>query len=435
MKTLNQSRGSIVLAAMLFAVSGVSVANAAKIEGANPVYNAAGTSISRYVGTNSPNGSVVTVTKDGNNYTSGKNIFGGYLEGVSDVLNNTVSVTLENLNDTRLNLNTIQAGYSVAVSTGGTDTARQVNNNSVKVTGSKIKASIWAGRADDSYIGNANYNTTIIDKSDIEHVRLRGAISYATNGTADYNTLFVKDSTMYADGSSFEITGGFSQDNSTSENNADLVGTASYNQLIYDGVTTYAGTNNKNATSKNLFAGIGRQGEANNNRAYVRDLNKKAGDGVTIQTNVVGGATWRGNSGGAQSNIAVAVGESKIANIYGGAVGLWAGDSTGKSNGANDNLVILDLSGNGKVTENVYGGYISDTTNASTTGNAVYFMQGNIAGAVIGGNAKEKAKNTGNTLILGNDTSTWGERKAGQISNFENLNFNVLRAYSNRNKF
>ncbi|MDA3077177.1 hypothetical protein OFO12_07385, partial [Campylobacter sp. JMF_04 NA10] len=315
----------------------------------------------------------------------------------------------------------MQSGYS----DGQSSNSRLVDNNSIEITNSTFNGSIWAARTDSNYAGSASYNTTLIEKSTITHKQLRGAISYPRKGKAEYNTLYVKDSTMFSsNGESYEITGAIVQEDKISGvPSSKEIAFANYNQLIYDGVTTFADSS-KNSTSKYLFGGVGKFGEANNNRIYVKDLNKDADDNA-IATNISAGTTWRPNSGGAEGNIAVAVGESKISNIYGGAVGLGGTEGVGKSNGANSNLVILDLLENkGKVKENIYGGYISDTTSATTKNNAVFFLNGNVLGAVIGGNAKEI---TGNTLILGDSTSTWGTRKAGQISNFENLNFNVLQ--------
>ncbi|WBR54058.1 hypothetical protein [Campylobacter sp. VBCF_01 NA2] len=461
MKALNKSRGSIVLATILFAVGGVGIADAVGIDGATPSGNNP-----NYIGVKSPSGAKVTISESGSDTVSTKTVvFGGYTNGTDNVLNNSVKV-----DNTTLSIASIQAGYSTLVGDGTETTTRQVNSNSIYITGSILSASMWAGRADKSYAGEAKYNTTVIDKSsEINHNQLRGAIVYSSNGKAEYNTLSVKDSTMYAHGNSFEITGAMGQADDTTK-----PVTVSFNQLIYEGVTTYAHPN-KGATSKYLFGGATRVGEVKDNRVYVKNLNKDVGNSVAIETNVVGGATYRPNSGGATGNIAVATGgESKIANIYGGAVGLAPSvgalgekdsngndvyengkqklklDSqgnyilpiTGKTDGANNNLAILDLSDAGIVNKNVYGGYVSDkydvtrklegTNNvevidtisydATTKDNAVYFMSGTVAGSVIGG-SKEA---TGNTLILGKDKYNLGKVKAGQISNFNTLQFNAF---------
>lgn len=413
MKNHKFNNFSLVLASFLFAVGGLSFANAVtKINGATLTGN-------NWIGNGNPNESNVTVTNDGagSDY-NGKNIFGALISNGANAANNTVKVT-----GTEITTGSIEAARVGGSSASG---IKKVSNNSIVIKDSNVTASIWAGRANDNNQADVNYNTTQIENSTITHNQLRGGISWPDKGTADYNTLYIKDSTTIGNGSSvgntFEITGGFTQDyyNST---DPDKTGIASYNQLIYDNVTTY--TNNKSATIKYLFGGAGRSGEANNNRAFVRDLNKNIADSVTIQTYVVGGATWRPRSGGAEGNIAVAVGDSKIAGIYGGAVAFSnSGAATESTKGANKNLVILDLSDKGIVKENVYGGYIFDTSMGSTTGNAVYFKRGTVEGNVTGGNHQDK---TGNTLILGDSTSTWGTRKAGAITGFESLNFNVLK--------
>ena len=232
---------------------------------------------------------------------------------------------------------------------------------------------------------------------------------------------------MYADGGSFAITGGMSQTKDLTK-----AATASYNQLIYENVTAL--NQNKDATVKYLFGGAGQVGKTKGNRIYVSDLNKDIADNITIQTILVGGGTWRPKSGGAEENIAVVTGGSKIANIYGGAVGLDGTAGTDESDGANWNLVILDLSDDGIVTENVYGGYISDgtrktsagdtipATDATSQNNAVYVLGGEVAGSIVGGNKE----NTGNTLILGKDKDHLGIITAGQISNFSTLQFNAI---------
>ncbi|MDA3053493.1 hypothetical protein OFO01_08235, partial [Campylobacter sp. JMF_01 NE2] len=428
MKALNKSRGSIVLAAILFAVGGVGIADAVGIEGATlETYKKPdNTNGYRYVGVNSSgeaitNEAKVTISGSGNNYNTDKSkiIYGGYSEQAGNLSNNSVYVT--NVTASLLKTNSIQVAYS-----NPSSGSRQLNHNLAEITnvthtGSNI--GIWSARAENASPGITNYNTTVIKNSEISHGNLRGAITYANKGEASYNTLFVKDSTLYGAGSAYSITGAMVQEDFLQ--NASDIGTASYNQLIYDGVTTYTDTN-KNSTSKYLFGGAAKLGEANNNRIYVRDLNKNAADSVKIQTNVVGGGTWRNDSGGAEGNIAVVAGDSKIANVYGGAVGFdtGGGATIGESNGTKNNLVILDLSNNGIIKENVYGGYISDTTNADTTGNAVYVLSGAVEGSIIGGNSKKE--NVSNTLILGKDKDNLGVIKVGGISGFDTLQFNAF---------
>ncbi|MBO7370328.1 MAG: hypothetical protein J6U11_04715, partial [Campylobacter sp.] len=416
MKNYKFNNFSIVLATFLFAVGGLSFANAVtKIDGATLIGN-------NWIGNGNPNESNVTVTNDGagSNY-NGRSIFGALITNGADATNNTVKVT----------------GTEVIITTGSIEAARvggssasgikKVSNNSIVIKDSNVTASLWAGRANDNNKADVNYNTTQIENSEIKHKQLRGGISWPDNGTADYNTLYVKDSTTIgmdqSIGESFEITGGFTQDSYNPD--ASNTGIASYNQLIYDNVTTY--TNDKSATIKYLFGGVGRSGEANNNRAFVRDLNKNIADSVTIQTYVVGGATWRPRSGGAEGNIAVAVGDSKIASIYGGAVAFKdSGPATESTKGANKNLVILDLSDKGIVKENVYGGYIFDTSMGSTIGNAVYALSGTVKGSIIGGN-----KDNNNTLILGKNTNSLGALNASAISGFNALQFNAVKDGTN----
>ncbi|MDA3050125.1 hypothetical protein OFO03_07420 [Campylobacter sp. JMF_02 ED1] len=411
MKALNKSRGSIVLATILFAVGGVSALNAASyITGANKIETESG----RHLGDGETENSNITISNTaGTGSIPFKNaVFGGYSNS-KNVLNNKITIT-GNIDVTK--------GIEAA-RLGTTINDVKANNNSVFFDNATYTGSAWAGRAGkEGTTGKnttTNYNTTVVNKSTvtINSGNLRGAITYGIASFADYNTLHVKGSTIYGQGNNFEITGAFSQTDE-GEQQANV----QYNQIIFEDSHAYYDSN-ENSTTRKLFGGAARQGEANNNRAYISDFNKDVDDNI-VQTNIYGGATWRPKSGGADGNIAVAVGESKIANIYGGAAGVKADNRvTNISKGANKNLVILDLSGNGKVTENVYGGYIFDTSLGTTTGNAVYFLNGNVAGAVVGGN-KEK---TENTLILGNDTSTWGTRKAGEITGFDSLNFNVLQ--------
>ncbi|MBQ2430481.1 MAG: hypothetical protein II500_00580, partial [Campylobacter sp.] len=147
MKNHKFNNFSLVLASFLFAVGGVNITNAAIIDGAELVgnsYRGGGTGHS--TNTNpSENNVTIANSGSGQTYTIGKTIYGGYLNATGNVLNNNIFVT--QIQDTApLNLNQIQGGFSTLASSSGTETARQVNNNSVVITASNIKANIWAGR-------------------------------------------------------------------------------------------------------------------------------------------------------------------------------------------------------------------------------------------------------------------------------------------------
>ncbi|MDA3076921.1 hypothetical protein OFO12_06000, partial [Campylobacter sp. JMF_04 NA10] len=446
MKALNQSRGSIVLAAVLFAVSGVNIANADKIIGTNDA--------SPYVGTKSPSGSQVTISnacpagETCYDYVNGE-VFGGRNDNVdADVTNNTINITKANIKgskyiragqSTKANYNAMENTIEITDSTitinsstpyiiggevrgagstaknntvivknsdinyyiyggkGGTssDNDSTIYNNHVYIENSKF-GGVWGGQAQapSDKANHAKYNTLIIvgggysqnAKSD----NLRGGTTYGA-GDSEYNTLSISGGTKL-NFNTVSIFGGYSQGNAKGNNR--------YNQLILDNVTIPNASNTIYAGGIKANTSTLSSSEAVGNRAYINDL--KFAKGI-----VVGGSSELGNT---SDNIVVINGTTELKSAYSGEV------KEGADGTAKDNLVIMS---GGTINENIYGGY---TQGGETSGNAVYFMGGEVSGIVGGGNNGNK-----NTLILGDSTSTWGTRKAGQISNFENLNFNVLQ--------
>ena len=132
---------SIVLAAVLFAVSGVSVANAVtKIDGAETKSNP-----NRWQAITQPSGGTITIS--GADNASGKditnrNIYGGYSENGENVLNNKIIIKDEAVFNYGKSL---QGAASTGTSTTTTD-PRLVNNNSIYITGGSTILIVVFGR-------------------------------------------------------------------------------------------------------------------------------------------------------------------------------------------------------------------------------------------------------------------------------------------------
>ncbi|MDA3048670.1 hypothetical protein, partial [Campylobacter sp. JMF_08 NE1] len=463
MKALNQSRGSIVLAAMLFAVGGVNIANADKIIGTNDA--------SPYVGVDSAGnklttGASVTISgtsTDGFTFSPNRHAYGGYAKGVADsnISGNTINIENANIQGPNSSRNimagraegdgsegsiaqenkltikdsniTIGSGTIYPSVIGGrVDRAGgEAKNNTVEISNSDVTYYIYGGKGDgnsadnnstiynnhvyikDSTFGSvwggqaqapsddknhAKYNTLVIEGGGYSQKAKSGDLRAGTTygaGDSEYNTLFISGGTTL-DRNNVSIFGGYSQGKATGNNR--------YNQLILDNVkipnasdTIYAGGIKTNTTTLSNTEAVG-------NRAYINDLD--FANGI-----VVGGGSELGNT---SDNIVVINGNTKLKSAYSGKVREGA-DGTAK-----DNLVIMS---GGTISENIYGGY---TQGGETSGNAVYFMGGEVSGIVGGGNNGNK-----NTLILGKDKDNLGVIKAGQISNFNTLQFNAVKDGTN----
>ncbi|MDA3071892.1 hypothetical protein OFN72_04385, partial [Campylobacter sp. VBCF_03 NA9] len=477
MKTLNKSRGSIVLATVLFAVSAANIANADnKITGTNTPTGSVGSN--PYIGVDNAGnllttGASVTISgtsTDGITFDPRRDAYGGYAKGAanSNVSGNTIkiidqvnfkgpssgriiaagrvadlssenSIVQENkliIKDSTIEIgdkqtdpndpnkkieiypsviggridgkggvaknNTVEisnsdVSYCIYGGKGSNNANNdsEIYNNHVYIENSKF-ASAWGGQAQ-AEIDSANhakYNTLVIVgggySTKARYGDLRGGTTYGA-GDSEYNTLSISGGTKL-NFNTVSIFGGYSQGKATGNNR--------YNQLILDNVTIPNASNTIYAGGIKANTSTLSSSEAVGNRAYINDL--KFAKGI-----VVGGSSELGNT---SDNIVVINGTTELKSAYSGEV------KEGADGTAKDNLVIMS---GGTINENIYGGY---TQGGETSGNAVYFMGGEVSGIVGGGNNGNK-----NTLILGNSTSTWGTRKAGQISNFENLNFNVLQ--------
>ena len=414
MKNHKFNNFSLVLATFLFTITGADFANAADgyiITGAtrstqhNNIFN----------GSNGNSGNVVEIYKGD---TSGKTEFfvgtGGWVNGGNggtngnDVVNNTLKVTNVDYAD--------YPAYRGGYITGGSGS---VLNNSIIVENSFFRG-VYGGLITNNNNGKkANYNTVKVINSTVNSANSSAANFRAVSiensgGDSEYNTLEISGSMIKAPQSQYvNISSGLL---------AWSGGNSRYNQIIISGdETTIIGNIDNNDMRNVIFGGRiqnpnGTSQEIVGNRAYIQNLKYLNG-------NIVAGGSANNSSGGSgvtlKDNIAVISGDTKIKNAYGS----WATQLNSAK--LSDNLIIVNLTPNensAKISGNVYGS-LNEANGGTSQNSAVYFMNGTVGGIVGGGNLEK----TGNTLILGDSSSNFGERKAGNIENFESLNFNVLK--------
>ncbi|MDA3078702.1 hypothetical protein OFO07_07210, partial [Campylobacter sp. JMF_06 NA1] len=428
MKALNQSRGSIVLATILFAVGGVSFVNAAGdyfITGATKNGNT-------YDGSKGNSGNTVEISEKD---TSGSTKFvvnttgwangGNGSNNEENVINNTLKVT----NVKHDNYPAYRGGYI----TGGSGS---VLNNSIIIDKSYFRG-VYGGLISlNSYgaTGNANYNTvkitdSMVDSKNNSDANFRAGSIERGSGDVQYNTLEISGSTIKAPVAQQGTQQVTKQVNISSGLLQNGSGNSRYNQVIISGAKTTITRSIDSDQHNVIFGGRiinpnGTSQEIVGNRAYIQNLDYANG-------NIVAGGSANNSSGGSgvttlKDNIAVISGDTKIKNAYGSWVkGL---------NNANlsNNLIIVNLTPNesfAKISGNVYGS-LNEANGGTSENSAVYFMNGVVGGIVGGG----KLANTGNTLILGGDTKNFGLRQAGTIENFANLQFNTLKEATDTKK-
>ncbi|MDA3058357.1 hypothetical protein OFN97_07905, partial [Campylobacter sp. VBCF_05 NA6] len=429
MKALNQSRESIVLATILFAVGGVSFVNAAGdyfITGATKNGNI-------YDGSKGNSGNTVEISEKD---TIGSTKFvvnttgwahGGYGgDNGENVINNTLKVT----NVDYANYPAYRGGYI----TGGSGS---VLNNSIIIDKSYFRG-VYGGLISLKQYGatgNANYNTvkitdSMVDSKNNSDANFRAGSIEKGSGDVQYNTLEISGSTIKAPVAQQGTQQVTKQVNISSGLLQNGSGNSRYNQVIISGAKTTITRSIDSDQHNVIFGGRiinpnGTSQEIVGNRAYIQNLEYLNG-------NIVAGGSANNSNGGSgvttlKDNIAVISGDTKIKNAYGS----WV---KGLNNAKlSDNLIIVNLNpdeNSAKISGNVYGS-LNEAENGGTSENsAVYFMNGVVGGTVGGG----KLANTGNTLILGRDTENFGLRQAGTIENFANLQFNTLKKATDTEK-
>ena len=391
--------------------------------------------------TNAANGGNVTrntVTLTGGKVT-GK-IYGGYTAGNGKTTGNTVNLGADPTTLRQGDASTLATGtnFTAAELYGGnkSDAADNTLNVTVKDAAAK-KAQNF-----DKYTFYLT-NSVAADKSssgtvDDTYTTSRGTMLTLANGfdgqTADWNKVTVDTSKLSAD----KTLGAITLMKSTA------------NKLKF---SNYAAKNHAVSGDYEVVQRTDTNtGEAN---AVLIDVNRfKNGDviydGVNPNAKTYAGVSYGGNT--AEKNIMTLTGIASGNTVdY-----LSGGRSEGTAGGAVDNTVNLLGTGAGTL-KSVYGGYIGKATNAAdATGNTVN-IAGGTAQNVYGGYTNGTGKTTGNIVnigytdkngvfravadgtkvtgtiyggsksgdVTGNTLNVRGAITAGQIANFEKLNFAV----------
>lgn len=393
--------------------------------------------------TNAANGGNVTgntVTLTGGNVTG--SIYGGYTNGGGATTNNTVNLGADPT--------TLRQGDASTLATGTNFTAAELygGNKSDVVTGNTLNVTVKDAAAKkaqnfDKYTFYLT-NSVAADKPssgtiDDTYTTSRGTMLTLTNGfdgqTADWDKVTVDTSKLSAD----KTLGAITLMKSTAANKLKFSNYAAKNHAVSGDYEVVQRTDTNT-------------GDAN---AVLIDVNRfKNGDviydGVNPNAKTYAGVSYGGNT--AEKNIMTLTGIASGNTVdY-----LSGGRSEGTAGGAVSNTVNLLGTGAGTL-KSVYGGYIGKATNAAdATGNTVN-IAGGAAQNVYGGYTNGTGKTTGNIVnigytdkngafhavadgtkvtgtiyggsksddVTGNTLNVRGAITAGQIANFEKLNFAV----------
>ncbi|WP_037346697.1 autotransporter outer membrane beta-barrel domain-containing protein [Selenomonas sp. oral taxon 138] len=394
-----------------------------------------------------------TVTINGGRFENTSNIYGGYAHGNGTTENNIVNLgddTHHDLSGAMLSASDIYGGNKAA--TGNT-----LNVNAKNITAKSVNNfENYKFRLNDDIAKNGGSMLTLTEnngfnggnlfdwtKLDVDTSKLSGntVIGNVTLLTGTTNGL--KFSNYAGKDRTHGVVNG---DYETALRTDTNTGTASkvildYNRFQNNTNATYDGSisaitvpHSDGTSSSEIYGGISYAGNTTtNNHLTVTNL---SGD----VTSAYGGKTAgrAGNSTGNSVTVA-GTGSHGLANVYGGFIGNAA------SNGAaTDNEVTIS---GGKI-GTVHGGYTKGT--GAVTGNTVTFSGGatlhdlmggyadnaasaaavtnnivNLAGGTIGGTVYGGRTLGSGDVVTGNQLNVRGTVKAGQIANFEHLNFDV----------
>ena len=402
-----------------------------------------------YVDKAANNGDVTgnTVTFTGGKVTG--TVYGGYTNGGGKTTNNTVNIGADPTTLRQGDASTLAAGtdFTAAELYGGnkSDAVGNTLNVTVKdaaakkaqnfdkytfyLTNSVAADKSSSGTVDDTYTTSrgtmltlangfdgqtADWNKVTVDTSKLSADKTLGAITLMKSTAANklkFSNYAAKNHAVSGDYEVVQRT-----DTNTGEANAVLIDVNRFRngEVVYDGVNpnakTYAGVSyGGNTAEKNTMTltGIG-------SGKTVKYLSGGRAEGAS---KVVSGVV----QGGAVNNTVnlVGTGAGTLEEVYGG----YIGKATNSANAAGNTVNIA-----GGTAKNVYGGYTNGT--GKTTGNIVNigYTDKNgvfravadgtkVTGTIYGGSKSDDV--TGNTL------NVRGTITAGQIANFEKLNFAV----------
>lgn len=395
-----------------------------------------------YVDKAANNGDVTgnTVTFTGGKVTG--TVYGGYTNGGGKTTNNTVNIGADPT--------TLRQGDASTLAAGTNFTAAELygGNKSDDVTGNTLNVTVKDAAAKkaqnfDKYTFYLT-NSVAADKSssgtvDDTYTTSRGTMLTLANGfdgqTADWNKVTIDTSKLSAD----KTLGAITLMKSTAANKLKFSNYAAKNHAVsgdYE-VVQRTDTNTGEANAVLIDVNRFRNGEV----VY---------DGVNPNAKTYAGVSYGGNTAEKNTMTLTGIASGKTVKYLSG------GRSEGAAGGAVNNTVNLVGTGAGTL-EEVYGGYIGKTTNsANATGNTVN-IAGGTAQNVYGGYTNGTGKTTGNIVNIGytdkngafhavadgtkvtgtiyggsksddvtdNTLNVRGAITAGQIANFEKLNFAV----------
>ena len=384
--------------------------------------------------TNAANGGNVTgntVTITGGMVTG--SIYGGYTAGSGKTTGNAVNIgdgsaaTLAA--GTNLDNAVLYGGNKADDVTGNTlnvmvkdakaQKAQNFENYTFHLTDHIVADKPKSGTIDDTFTRNtgtmltlangfdgqtADWDKVTVDTSKLSADKTLGAITLMKSTTANklkFSNYAAKNHAVSGDYEVVQRT-----DTNTGEANAVLIDVNRFKNgdVIYDGVNpnakTYAGVSyGGNTAEKNIMTLTG------------------IASGNTVD--YLSGGRSEGTAGGAVNNTVnlVGTGAGTLKSVYGGYIGKAtnAADATG-------NTVSIA----GGTAQNVYGGYTNGT--GKTTGNIVnigYTDKNGAFHAVADGTKVIGTIYGGNKSAEGNVLNVRGAITAGQIANFEKLNFAV----------
>ena len=394
-----------------------------------------------YVGKAANNGDVTgnTVTFTGGKVTG--TVYGGYTNGGGKTTNNTVNIGADPTTLKQGDASTLAAGtdFTAAELYGGNKSDAMGNTLNVTVKDAAAKKA----QNFDKYTFYLT-NSVAADKSssgtvDDTYTTSRGTMLTLANGfdgqTADWNKVTVDTSKLSAD----KTLGAITLMKSTAANKLKFSNYAAKNHAVsgdYE-VVQRTDTNTGEANAVLIDVNRFRNGEV----VY---------DGVNPNAKTYAGVSYGGNTAEKNTMTLTGIASGKTVKYLSG------GRSEGAAGGAVNNTVNLVGTGAGTL-EDVYGGYIGKTTNsANATGNTVN-IAGGTAKNVYGGYTNGTGKTTGNIVnigytdkngafhavadgtkvtgtiyggsksddVTGNTLNVRGAITAGQIANFEKLNFAV----------
>ena len=366
-------------------------------------------------------------------------VYGGYTKGSGATTGNTVNIGADPT--------TLKQGDTSTLAAGTNLTNAELYGGNKGAAGNTLNVTVKdaAAKKAQNFEKYTFYltNSVAADKPssgtvDDTYTTSRGTMLTLANGfdgqTADWNKVTVDTSKLSAD----KTLGAITLMKSTAANKLKFSNYAAKNHAVsgdYE-VVQRTDTNTGEANSVLIDVNRFRNGEV----VY---------DGVNPNAKTYSGVSYGGNTAEKNTMTLTGIASGKTVKYLSG------GRSEGTAGGAVNNTVNLVGTGAGTL-EEVYGGYIGKDTNAAdATGNTVNIAGGTVAKNIYAGYTNGTGKTTGNTVNIGytdekkvfhavadgtkvigtiyggnksaegNVLNVRGAITAGQIANFERLNFTV----------